>query len=100
MSGLPAAFLSAGRSRGLALHSDRIGGRGLRRVRGVELETILEIFDTRFKFGEALFVEVGKRKNRRLNFRRSRVPHRFWDRGRPCHAGRIITSFANDNPRL
>ena len=41
--GCPPRFPSAGRSRGLALHSDRIRGRGLRRVRGVELETILEI---------------------------------------------------------
>src|SRR5271166_5648064 len=100
MSGLPTSLLSAGRSRRLALHSDRIGRRGLRRVRGVELETILEIIDTRFKLGKALFVELDERKNRRLDFWRSRVPHRFGDRGRPCHAGRIIMSFANDNPRL
>ena len=100
MSGLPAAFLSAGRSRGLALHSDRIRGWGLRRVGGVELEPILEIVDARFKFGKALFVELDERKNRRLDFWRSRLPQGFWDRGRPCHAGRIIASFANDNPRL
>ena len=100
MSRLPAPFLPAGRSWGLALHSDRIGGRGLRRVGGVELEPVLEIVDARFKFGKALFVELDKRKDRRLDFWRSRLPQRFWDRGRPCHAGRIITSFANDNPRL
>jgi hypothetical protein len=100
MSKLPAPFLSAGRSRGLALHPDRIRGRGFRRVRGVELEPVLEIVDARFKFGKTLFVELDERKNRRLDFWRSRLPQRFRDRGRPCHAGRIIASFANINPRL
>ena len=86
MSGLPAAFLPAGRSRGLALHPDRIGGRGLRRVRGVELETILEIIDARFKFGKALSRRTRQRKNRRLNFWRSRVPHTVLGSGAsmPC----------------
>ena len=45
MSRLTAAFLPAGRSRGLAFHSDRIRGRRLRRVGRVELEPILEIVD-------------------------------------------------------
>ena len=100
MPRLSTPFLSAGRSWGLALHSDRIRGRGLRRVGGVEIEPVLEIVDARFKFGKALFVELDERKNRRLDFWRSRLPQGFWDRGRPCHTGRIIASFANHNPRL
>src|SRR5262249_16800469 len=100
MSRLPAPFLPAGRSRGLALHSDRIRRRRFLRVGGVELEPVLEIVDTCFKLSETLFVELHERKNRRLDFRRSRMPQRFWDRRRPCHARRIIASFTNDNPRL
>ena len=68
MPGLTAAFLSAGRSRGLALHSDRVRRWRLRRVGGVELEPVLEIVDACFKFGETLFVEFDKRKDGRLNF--------------------------------
>ena len=100
MSRLSTPFLPAGRSWGFALHSDRIRGRGLRRVGGVELKPALEIVDARFKFAKALFVELDERENRRLDFWRSRLPQRFWNRGRPCHTGRIIASFANDNPRL
>jgi hypothetical protein len=100
MSGLPAAFLSAGRSGGLTLQSDRIGRGRLRRVGGVELEPVLEIMDSRFKLGKTLFVGLDDRKDGRLDFWRSRLPQRFWDRRRPCHAGSIVASFVNDNPRL
>src|ERR1700678_4236386 len=58
MSKLPAPVLTARGSRGLALHSNRIRGRGLRRVGGVELEPVLEIVDASFKFGKTLFVEL------------------------------------------
>jgi hypothetical protein len=68
MSGLPTAFLSAGRSGGLTLQSDRIRRGGLRRVGGVELEPVLEILDACFKLGKALFVELDEREDRRLDF--------------------------------
>jgi hypothetical protein len=100
MSRLAATFPSAGRSRGLTLQTNRIRGWRLRRVGGVELEPVLEIMDARFKLGEALVVELDECKDRHLDFWRSTCPQRFWDRGRPCHAGRIVASFANDNPRL
>jgi hypothetical protein len=100
MSGLPATFPAAGRSRWLTLHSDRVRRWRLRRVGGVELEPILKIVNACFKFGETLFVELCEHKDRRLDFWRSRIPHGFGDWGRPCHACRIIASFANDNPRL
>jgi hypothetical protein len=100
MSRLSAPFLPGREKPGLALHSDRIRERGLRRVGGVKLEPVFEIVDARFKFGKALFVELNERQNCRLDFWRNRLPQGLRDRGRPCQTGRIIASFANDNPRL
>jgi hypothetical protein len=100
LSRLPVPILPVERSRGSALHSDRISGRGLRRVGGVQLVTYPQIADARFKFGETPFVELHECDYRRLDLRRSRIPQRLWARGRPFHARRTITSIANDNPRL
>ena len=58
MSGLPATFLAAGRSRGFALYSDRVRERRFRRVGGVKLEPILEVVDACFQIGETLLVEL------------------------------------------
>jgi hypothetical protein len=74
MSWLPAAFPSRRRSWRLTLQPDRIRGRGLGRIGGVELEPILKIIDARFKLGNAPFVDRSERENRRLEFRRCRVP--------------------------
>ncbi len=73
-SWLHAAFPSSRTSWRLTLQPDRIRGRGLGRVGGVELEPVLKIIDARFKLGNALFVDRNERKNRRLEFRRRRVP--------------------------
>jgi hypothetical protein len=100
MSRLPAAFLAAGRSGRLALHPDGIGRRRLGRVGGVELEPILEIPETGLHLGKALFIGLDERKNRGLDFWRSLFPDRFWERGRPYHAGKIMASFGNAKPRL
>src|SRR5260370_18866403 len=89
MSGLAAAFLSAGRSGGLTLHSDRIRRGRLRRVGGVELEPVLEIIDPRFKLSKPLFVELDEPKHRRLDFWRSRLPQRFWDPRLPSQPRKI-----------
>ncbi len=74
MSWLPAAFPSSRWSWRLTLQPDRIRGRGLGRVGGVEFEPVLKIIDARFKLGNALFVDRNEREDRRLEFRRRRVP--------------------------
>ena len=74
MSGLAAAFLPGGRGGRLALHPDRIGRRGLGGVGGVELEPALEIAEPVLKAGEPLLVALDQREDRRLDFRRGRLP--------------------------
>ena len=74
MPGLSAALLPAGRSRGLALHADRIGRGGLGRVGGVELEPGLEVTEPVLKAGEPLLVGLDQREDRRLQLRRGRLP--------------------------
>ncbi len=98
MSGLSAAFLSAGRSGGFALHSDGIGRGRLGRVGRVKLEAVFQIIEPALKQSEALFVGFNERKNRRLQFGRGCLPQRFWERRR-CHSGKVMVSFGIDNPR-
>jgi hypothetical protein len=74
MSGLAATLLLAGRRGGLPLQPDRIRRGRLGGVGGVELQTILQVLDSRFELCELLFVVLDKRKDRRLNFWRSRLP--------------------------
>jgi len=68
MSGLSTTFPAAGTRGRLTLHSDRIRGCNLRRVRSVQLQTILKIIDARFELSNALFIELDARKDGRLNF--------------------------------
>jgi hypothetical protein len=74
MSWLPSAFLLAGRGRGSPLHSNRIGRRGLGRVSGIELETVLKIPEPALKERKAILVRLDKRKDRRLQLRGCRLP--------------------------
>ena len=74
MPGLTAAFLLAGRSRGLPLHPDRVGRGGLGRVGGVELEPGFEVTEPVLKDREAILVGLDQREDRRLQLRRGRLP--------------------------
>jgi len=74
MSGLSSTLLPARRGGGSALHSDRIGGGRLGRVRGVELEPALKIVDPVLQLSDASLVELNESENRRLMFRRRCSP--------------------------
>ena len=99
MSGLPAAFLAPGRGGRLAFQADGVGRGGLGRVGGVEFEPRLEVVELSLEGGDPLLVSLDQRRDRQLKLGRSRVPKGFRKRRRWCHDGKIVTSFANSNPR-
>jgi hypothetical protein len=97
-SGLSAAFLLAGRSGGLPLHSDRIGRGRLGGVGGVELQSGLEVADAGFELGDVLEMALNQDEDRRLDLGRGAAPKRIRERRRGCHLSKIVSWLANSKP--
>jgi hypothetical protein len=74
MARLSAAVASGRRSRRLALQADRVRGRGLGRIGGVELEPSLQVGDSLLQLGDPSPEGLHDCQNGRLGFRRYGVP--------------------------
>jgi hypothetical protein len=80
MAGLSTSFSPGRRSRWLSFQADRIRGRRLGRVGGIELEPSLEIAHRGFQLGDPILQGFPGSQEGGLGFRRHGVSERFRDR--------------------
>jgi hypothetical protein len=90
MAGLSPAFPPGRRSRWLSLQADRVGGRRLGGVGGIELQPGLKIAEPLLQFRDPCVEGVQEGQKGSLGFRWHSIPERFGD-GRPRDHDKSIT---------